>query len=97
MVIDSGHNLFACRSNVLAPIVRDCNLFQQCCLMMISNPKNVIVWLKSSIADLKGCSENLLLNEVYLFIFTPNVSAHKPEAYFPVKVSSWIVILISYT
>ena len=50
--------------------------------------------MESSIAGLKGCSENLSWSAWYLRIFTPNVTAHILKDTFPVKCSYWFLLLI---
>ena len=60
-------------------------------------PKNILVWLASSIYYIKGCSENLPLSAWYILILNPTVSAHLSKADFTDKVSYWLVVLISFT
>ena len=65
--------------------------------MIRYNPKNVIVWLASSINYLKGCLKNLPLSTLYPLLLTPNLAAHISKVDFPAKVSYWFVLLIRCT
>ena len=58
------------------------------------NPREVIVWLETSINEPKGCSENIPFSAWCILILTPNVSAYISKADFPDKFSSWIVLLV---
>ena len=60
-------------------------------------PQNVIFWLESSIANLKGCSENPPFYAWYIFILIPNLEAHLSKDDISDKISHWFVILIRCT
>ena len=67
VVSASGGKQFACRSNFQAPSVRVwIFLSTMAHWWWDPTPQNGIVWLASSISDLKGCSENLPLSAWYL-------------------------------
>ena len=53
--------------------------------LLYLTPQNIIIWLASSIADFKGCSENLTLSTLCLIILTPNVAAHSSKAGFLIR------------